>query len=105
MRLALLALLCLPLVAQDRLYRVSVVTVAAAHVVDAHSSWGGYEANPLLGSGRFGGRHAAIKAAWVAGPLVAQSRMPAKHRRWMTWVNFATAGALMWVAGRNYRVK
>ena len=79
--------------------------VVAAHAVDAHSSWGKCcEANPLLGAGRFGARHAVVKAAWVAGPVGAQYATPRRHRRWLVWVNFATAAALAVIASRNYQV-
>jgi hypothetical protein len=47
----------------ENLWRVSVVTLAAANVMDAHSSWGKHELNPNLSAnnGRFGREGALLK--------------------------------------------
>jgi hypothetical protein len=57
-----------------KLWWVSVAVLAAASVLDAHSSWGRQELNPLLRgpNDRFGARSAGIKSAMVGGSVAAQ---------------------------------
>ena len=108
-RLAILLFLCLSLMAWDRpLYWSSVATVTAAQTLDAHSSWGKYEANPLLRSpdGRFGVRGVAVKSGIVAGSLTVQVlllRKWPKARKVATITNFVLSGVMVGIAARNYR--
>ncbi len=88
------------------LYNTSVAALIAANSVDAASSWGQREANPLLGE-RFGGRSAAIKFGGTAGALAAQYFVLRRHpgaRRRAALVNFAVSGALSAVAIHNYTI-
>ena len=95
--------------AQDRpLYWSSVAAVTAAQTLDMHSSWGKYEANPLLRSpdGRFGVRGVAVKSSIAVGSLGVQTlilRKWPKARKAAVVINFAAAGAISVVAVRNYR--
>ncbi|MCP5109676.1 MAG: hypothetical protein GY953_02450, partial [bacterium] len=56
-----------------KLWWASVFTMVGASAVDAHSSWGRPELNPLLasGSGRFGAKGIALKAGIAGGVAVA----------------------------------
>src|SRR5262245_30977598 len=55
-------------------WKVTSVALVAAVALDAHSSWGMQEQNPLLRgqNGRFGMRGVAIKALVAGGTLTAQ---------------------------------
>ena len=94
---------------QDRpLYWSSVATLTAAHVADMHSSWGKYEANPLLRSadGRFGMKGVAVKSSIAAGNLTVQTlllRKWPKARKAAAITNFVVAGVVIGIAVRNYR--
>lgn len=111
MRLVLIALLCLPVIAQDRdarLYNASLVALVAANAVDIHSSWGHVEANPILGSRRqFDAQSAAIKGGIVGGLVLVQWAIARKNpgiKRKLARINFAVAGGVGAVAARNYHV-
>jgi hypothetical protein len=95
------------------LWKASIVALVAASAVDAHSSWGKVEANPLLanGNGRFGLQSLALKGAITGGALGAQwlflrhngsNGATAKGRRVATVANFALAGIYARVAAHNY---
>lgn len=88
-------------------YRFSVLAIAGASVADLASSFGpGVETNPILGRGRFGARQASIKVAGTAALLAIQYRaVRDRHgaRRVAAIANFAAAGALCFVAARNYQ--
>lgn len=89
------------------LYQWSLGSVAAAHAVDIHSSWGKYEANPVLGYGTFDSETAAKKTLMVVIGMAAQRALILKWpslKRPLTWVNFGTAAALGGVAAHNYGV-
>ena len=93
----------------DAVLWVSQAALVAAHAVDAHSSFGHPEANPLLrGScGEFGARGALVKVAALAGLLVMEHLVTRKHpstRRAFLWINWAGAGGAAAVAARNYHV-
>ena len=103
-------LLCCAKVAcgQDRWYRASLIAVGASQAADTASSYGGYELNPVLGTGRFGGRQVGIKVGVVGSGLAAQYiavRKHPQHKRVATIVNFALAAATTGVAVRNWRVR
>jgi len=87
------------------LWRVSQALVVGANVADSASSWGKYEANPVLNHGapRFGFGACAIKMAVVAGGLTTQQLVVRKDPRRMrlsTAANLAVTGALSAVAVR-----
>ena len=90
---------------------VSAVALVAANVLDAHSSLGRMEANPLMrdAQGRFSaGRAVAMKTAATGGMLVLQAyvlrrRPDLKLEGSCTVLNFASAGALAGAAARNLR--
>jgi len=105
MRLALLILLAVPLVAQ---YRASVVVLAAGSVADTHSSWRGYELNPILGRGQLGWQGVAIKGAITGASLLCQRWVLRRHprmRKPFTAMNFGMGAAMGGVAVRNYEVR
>jgi len=92
-----------------RWWVVSVAALVAVNVLDAHSSWGRVEVNPMLRSrdGRFGGRAVAIKGGVTAGMVVIEAL--AMRRRpgvasGCALVNFGAAGALGAAAAHNYRL-
>ena len=106
-RLALaFALIAAPLPAQ-RIYHLSVGAQVAAQGLDIGSSWGGIEANPVLGRGqRYGWKATTLKLGVSLGGLAVQHyvlRRHPRHRKVATFVNFATAGATTGVAIRNWR--
>ena len=88
----------------------SWVAYAAVNLIDAHSSQGHAEANPLLrgSNGSFsGGKAAAVKGALGAGFFLWQHRMIRKNpeRNYHKTFTFATAGAagaMGAVAAHNY---
>ncbi|MBL8176702.1 MAG: hypothetical protein JNK48_18645 [Bryobacterales bacterium] len=90
-------------------WKVSTVALAVATSVDAHSSWGRIEANPVLSgaNGRFGAKGIALKALITGGVLSAQYMMMKNHpkaEKYGAWTNFALAGALGSAAAYNYRL-
>jgi hypothetical protein len=83
----------------------SVAALVTVNVLDARSSMGHYEANPLLqnSQGRFSpGRAIAVKSAGSGGMILLQILL--KKEKASTIVNFAAAGALGATAYRNTRV-
>lgn len=110
MRCALiLAVLLASTVQAQRIYHLSIGAQVAAQGLDVASSWGGVEANPVLGRGqRYGWRATAIKAGIAFGGLAIQRyvlRKHPQHRRVATIVNFGMAGATSAVAIRNWRTR
>lgn len=101
MKLALLALLSVPLAAQSR---SSVAALLTAHTADVATSWGRYEANPFLGE-RFGWRGLAIKSATTGGLLYVQRRTGPKYRKVWTITNYVSAAVIASVAYRNYHTR
>lgn len=100
-------LLVLPAHAEHRLWKASLVALAAASAWDTQSSWGGSEANPVLGRGNFGARQVGVKIGLMSGVAVVEWIAVRKtHRdRALTWTNFAAAGVTAGVASRNMRMK
>lgn len=92
----------------DKLWKVSMATVAGAEVADVASSWGLYELNPVLGRGQFGLRQASIKGGVAGAGLVAEwilvKKWP-KFSRTFRWVNFGVSAELGAVAWHNYHLK
>jgi len=88
-------------------WKASLAAVIAASVIDAQSSWGKQEANPLLANsaGRFGGRSVAIKGILTGAALGTQwfmVRHKPEMRRYATLGNFGLAGIYAKVAAHNY---
>lgn len=113
-RAALLAAcLAVPAAAQtnfdDKLYRTSIAVAIGAQGADIASSWGGVEANPVLGRGRrYGWQATSIKLGVVGAGLLIQRfvlRRHPQHKRAAAITNFALAGATAGVAVRNVRVR
>jgi hypothetical protein len=111
-RLILLALLCsVSCLAEERkLWKWSVVALAASTAADCHSSFGMREANPLLrpAGHRFGAGSVALKAGVVGALLVGQKLLfPGRAKNTKTWtvVNFSMAATTAGFAVHNYRIR
>ena len=107
MKLALAILLVLPLAAQTRLWKASIVALAGASAADYATSWGHWEGNRLLRGAD--GRFSPIKgAAWKIGPtvgmVVLQTKTPRYRKAWAV-ANLCLAGFYAGVAVRNSRIK
>lgn len=95
-----------------KVWTISVAVLAVVNVMDARSSAGGLETNPLLrdGQGRFNaGRAAAVKSAASGGIVLVQlllmKRMPEQRlERSAAIANFAAAAAVGATAYRNTTV-
>jgi hypothetical protein len=95
-----------------KVWAVSVAALATAHVMDARSSMGRYEANPLLqnGQGQFSpGRGFAVKAAASGGMILVQMllqrRRPEQRlEKQAAIVNFAAAAVVGATAYRNSKI-
>lgn len=93
----------------QRLWQISLVSLATAHIVDSHSSWAKCEANPFVAGsgGTFDARSLALKSA-VYGGLSAFEFVTGRHHpslyRWFSAVNFGVAGGLGALAAHNYSV-
>jgi hypothetical protein len=96
-----------------KVWKVSMAALAAANVLDARSSVGHYESNPLLsnGQGRFSaGRGIAVKSAASGGMLLVQvlllKRKPEQRlEKPAAIVNFAAAAAVGVTAYRNTKIR
>jgi hypothetical protein len=91
-----------------RLWWASVAAVVAGSAVDAHSSWGRQELNPVLrgANGEFGMKAVAIKAAIAGGVVGAQYLMLRKNphaAKYAAIANFGMAGVFGGVAVYNHR--
>lgn len=80
-------------------WKASVMAMAAATSIDAASSWGRLEMNPLLrnSDGRFGVQGVAVKALIAGGVVGAQYLMLRNHpkqEKYATVTNFVLSGAL-----------
>ncbi len=114
----LVVVLSSPLLAQDsrqpqskRMWLLSAVALVAANVLDARSSMGRQELNPLLRNSRgefAAGRGIAVKSAAIGGALAVQAiamRRRPELRRTSSIVNFVSAGAVATIAVRNSGVR
>jgi hypothetical protein len=98
-------------VAARRLWQISLAGVAAANVLDVHSSWSKHELNGALAGadGSFGARGAALKLSMQAGMLGVE-RLLLGHRptgrgyRAAAIANFVVASVIGGVAARNYGI-
>ncbi|MGE5645826.1 MAG: hypothetical protein ACM336_08550 [Acidobacteriota bacterium] len=90
---------------------ISAVALTAANLLDAQSSAGAFEANPLMrnSQGRFAtGRAFAYKSAASGGILLIEALLIRKNPSYEKTAaigNFVSAGALAGVAVRNSQVK
>jgi len=88
-----------------------MAALAAANVIDVHSSWGKHELNPALTgpSGNFGRQGALLKLALQGGlmgieHLIARKHPGGKLYRAMAAINFGASGTIAGVAMHNYTV-
>lgn len=93
---------------RSSIWKASLAMLAASSMVDAHSSWGRYEANPLLrgGNGRFGWQGVAIKAAIFGGVVGAQYFLLKKNpsaEKYGTVTNIVLSGVLTSAAISNHQ--
>lgn len=94
-----------------RLWRASIVAVAAANAMDVHSSWGKHELNPTLAGpdGRFGGQGALLKLG-LQGSLLGIEYLFTRHHpsgrlyRALAVLNFGVAAGIGSVAAHNYTI-
>lgn len=104
---ALFLLLMTPWLRAHDSWRWSVATLATASTVDAATSWGHPELNPLMGP-RFGARGVVIKAGALTGNVLFQRWA---MRRWpwtrhlIVGLNYGGAALFAGVAIRNERLK
>mgnify|MGYP001590095481 CR=1 FL=1 len=112
----LLLLICASVWAQEpprrtkKRWLLSVAALIAAGAADTHSSYGGYEANPLLRSadGRLRARGVAIKFGLLGGAIATEYLIIRKHPETGDTAfvaNLAATSALTAVAVRNYRFR
>lgn len=92
-----------------KLWWASVAALAAASVLDARSSWGRHELNPLLQgpNGRFSARSVEIKSAivgvGVAFQWIALRHHNQKMEKPLSFANLAAAGLTTGAAVHNLR--
>ncbi|HLK64749.1 MAG TPA: hypothetical protein VKU19_14995 [Bryobacteraceae bacterium] len=105
------SLLFQPRTPAPKLWRASITALAAANIVDVHSSWGKHELNSTLSSpsGNFGKEGALIKLGFQGGLIGFEYLITRGHRsrklyRALTIVNFSVSGAIGGVAIHNYTV-
>ena len=93
---------------QQAWYYSSVGAVYTTQFTDIHSSWGGIEANPLLGRGhKFGWESAVIKLSAVTAGMLFQHWAVKKYppaMKYATITNFVIAGAGAAITIRNYNI-
>ncbi len=91
-------------------WRRSLIAVAASQSLDAISSWGMRELNPLLASadGRFGGRAVSIKLGATAAIAFAEYLVVKKYpraARVFSRVNWSSAALTTGIALHNFAVR
>jgi hypothetical protein len=92
------------------LWKASVLSLAAANVLDVHSSWGKHELNPALGSGqqaKFGVQGALIKMGLQGSLmgleyLITRGHPTGKMCNVLAFVNFGAAAGVGAAAAHNY---
>ena len=91
------------------LWKISIATMLASTVLDAGSSMGKHEANPLLRSsdGTFGSKGIAIKASLAGLTLAPQIGLRKRHdlRKAFTIANFIDTGIFTAVSAHNMGIK
>ncbi|MCW5980529.1 MAG: hypothetical protein KIT09_20790 [Bryobacteraceae bacterium] len=93
---------------RGKLWWASVAALVGASLVDAHSSWGRQELNPVLrgSNGQFGFKGVAIKGGIAGGVIAAQSLLLQNNpqaSKSMAMANFGMAGVFGGVAMYNHR--
>jgi hypothetical protein len=92
----------------SKLWAVSSFVLLGATSLDAASSWGKYEENPLLRSadGRFGMKGVSIKLTLAGAMLIPQILFRKNHTatKLFTVTNFAQAGMYGGIAARNFGI-
>jgi len=90
------------------LYRDSEAMLIIGNVADAGTSWGRRELNPALAAnGAFGWKSAVYKGAITASFVASEHLVVRGHpgrKRWVTWINFASAAVYYATAMHNLRV-
>ena len=92
-----------------RRWLISVAPVLASQTLDAASSWGLRELNPVLAGpdGRFGMKATAVKFGVIGGLLGAEylivKKFPASAK-FFTVINYSKAGVTTGLAVHNYRL-
>lgn len=111
MKLTILLFMALPAFAEQNRWHTawkwSVAALAAGNAMDAASSHGQREFNPVLGQ-QFGARSSAIKFGIVGGAVVAQyliSRKLPQAEKPLAIINFSMAGAFVAASVRNVRMQ
>ena len=96
----------------EKLWKVSMLSLATANALDMHSSWGKHELNPALsgGSGKFGMQGALIKLGLQGGLmgleyLLTRGHPSGKMYRALSVVNFGASAGIGAIAVRNYGIK
>lgn len=88
-------------------WKASVFTLAASSTLDAASSWGLVEQNPILGRGTFGSRQVLIKGGITGGAILTEYLFVRKHperKHVLTLLNFSASGVLVGVSIHNWRL-
>ncbi len=96
---------------QLNLWRASVAALLTGNVMDATSSWGKRELNPMLSGteGQFGKGGALLKLG-VAGGVVVVEYLVLRHRPYrslakgLAWINFGDAAVTGGMASRNFDI-
>ncbi len=89
-------------------YNYSVLSVVTSSSLDAISSIGHRELNPILGRGDFGHKQLLIKSSITTSSLLTQHfilRRHPRHRKLATIINYATSVGFTLLATRNWRLK
>jgi len=99
-----------PMAVERARWYKSLAALGAAHTADIASSWGHYEANPLLTSadGKFGAKGTAIKAGAMGGVALAEYLLAKKYpqiTKYFKYLNYGQAVPLAVVAGRNFSMR
>ena len=92
------------------LWKASLAVLAAAQIMDIHSSFGCPEVNGMLRSsgGTFGAKAVGIKVGLVGVVVLTQYlalRRSGRSARMTSAVNFAVAGVTAGIAARNYAIR
>lgn len=93
-----------------KIWKASLIALTTSSAVDAASSWGGLEANPMLAgrSGRFGRRAVAIKVSIAGAVALSQALIVLRHPAaapYAASVNLGASGLFTWAAIHNTRVR
>jgi hypothetical protein len=95
----------------QKIWHISVASLAVANALDVHSSWGKHELNSTLSgpTGNFGRDGALIKLGLQGGLmglefLITRGHPSGKLYRTLSIVNFGAAATIGGVAARNYTV-